>query len=208
MKEESQAGKAYAEIRKQILSNQLVSGMRLKEDVWSKRLEVNRSGVREALTRLTGEQLLVSGEKGGFFVKSFTRDDALEIRQLREVLEIGALQHVIKQISRERLDELYTICDDFKAMIERGYFGGALEADMKFHELLIDSAGNEKLKNIYQISNIPILHQKLGKAQTHLEDYRRTDIEHRQVVKALEDGDLALAVSTLSNHLRRGEYFL
>ncbi len=208
MKEESQAGKAYFEIRKQILSNQLGSGTRLKEDEWAKRLEVNRSGIREALTRLTGEQLLVSGPKGGFFVKPFTIEDVTETSQLREILEMGALQLSIVNITPEKLDELDMICDDYSAMIEKGYFGGALEADMRFHELLIESAGNKKLKNVYQMSNIPLLHHKVGKLHTHVNDYRLTDKEHRQIVGALRDKDLKLAIDTLIAHLRRGKYFL
>ncbi len=208
MKEESQAGRAYSEIRKQILSNQLGSGTRLKEDEWSKRLEINRSGIREALTRLTGEQLLVSGEKGGFFVRPFTIEDLTDTSQLRELLEVGALQLAIAIITPEKLDEMEATCDDFSAMIAKGYFGGALEADMRFHELLIEASGNQKLKNVYKISNIPLLHQKVGKFHTHVNHYRLTDKEHRQIVKALRDKDLKLATETLVAHLRRGKFFL
>ncbi len=45
--------------------------------------------VREALTRLLGENLVVFGEKGGYFVKSMTPNDIKEIRELRELLELG-----------------------------------------------------------------------------------------------------------------------
>jgi DNA-binding GntR family transcriptional regulator len=36
--------------------------------------------------------MLEFGEKGGFFVKSITTDDIQELRELREVLELGALR--------------------------------------------------------------------------------------------------------------------
>ncbi|WP_028664377.1 GntR family transcriptional regulator [Runella zeae] len=205
MKIDSLANKVYIELRKKILSNQLVSGTRLKEDIWAKRLDVNRMAVREALTRLLGEQLIETGEKGGYFVKSMSAEDVRQIRELREILELGAIRLAIQKIDEQGIQKLEEICNDFTSMVERGYFGGACEADVKFHETLIDCAQNEKLKDIYEISNIPLFHQKLGKSQTHMDDYELTDQEHRQILKALKEKDIKLAEETLSKHLLRGE---
>ncbi|GAB3795249.1 GntR family transcriptional regulator [Spirosoma humi] len=205
MKVDSLANKAYIEIRRKILSNQLVAGTRLKEDLWAKKIDVNRMAVREALTRLQGEQLIIFGEKGGYFVKSMTASDIREIREIRELLELGALRLAIQKIDDQQLAKLEEICNDFSSMVERGYLSGALEADVKFHETLIDCAGNSKLMDIYQISNIPLFHQKIGKTQIHMDDYELTDQEHRQILKGLKDKDLPLAQEALTKHLLRGE---
>ncbi|NBB19850.1 FCD domain-containing protein [Runella sp. CRIBMP] len=205
MKIDSLANKVYSELRKKILSNQLVSGTRLKEDIWAKRLDVNRMAVREALTRLLGEQLIETGEKGGYFVKSMSVEDVRQIRELREILELGAIRLAIQKIDEKGIQKLEEICNDFTSMVERGYFGGACEADVKFHETIIDSAQNDKLKDIYEISNIPLFHQKLGKSQTHMDDYELTDQEHRQLLKAIKEKDVKLAEETLTKHLLRGE---
>lgn len=205
MKEDSLSNRAYTELRKKILSNQLTSGTRLKEDEWSKRLDVNRMAIREALTRLLGEQLIVQGEKGGFFVKTLTLEDSHKIRELREILEIGALRLLIQKVTAEQITELDRICDDFSSMVERGYFGGACEADVKFHETLIECAGNERLVELYQASNIPLFHQKLGKTQTHMDDYELTDQEHREIVAGIKDHDIKRAEEALLKHLIRGE---
>lgn len=205
MKEDSLSNKAYTELRKKILSNQLTSGTRLKEDEWSKKLDANRMAIREALTRLLGEQLIVQGEKGGFFVKTLTLEDSHKIRELREILEVGALRLLIQKITASQIAELDRICDDFSSMVERGYFGGACEADVKFHETLIECAGNEKLIYLYQASNIPLFHQKLGKTQTHMDDYELTDQEHREIVAGIRHGDIRRAEEALMKHLTRGE---
>ncbi|GGH46911.1 GntR family transcriptional regulator [Dyadobacter endophyticus] len=205
MKEDSLSNRAYTELRKKILSNQLTSGTRLKEDEWSKKLDVNRMAIREALTRLLGEQLIVQGEKGGFFVKTLTLEDSHKIRELREILEVGALRLLIQKITAGQISELDRICDDFSSMVERGYFGGACEADVKFHETLIECAGNERLVDLYQASNIPLFHQKLGKTQTHMDDYELTDQEHREIVAGIKDRDIKRAEEALLKHLIRGE---
>lgn len=205
MKEDSLSNKAYTELRKKILSNQLTPGTRLKEDEWSKKLEVNRMAIREALARLLGEQLIVQGEKGGFFVKTLTLEDSHKIRELREILEVGALRLLINKVSPGQIGELNRICDDFTSMVERGYFGGACEADVKYHEMLIECAGNERLADLYRASNIPLFHQKLGKTQTHMDDYELTDQEHREIVAGIKAGDIKRAEEALMKHLIRGE---
>jgi len=205
MKSESLSGKVYAEIRRKILSNQVTAGTRLKEDAWAKKMDVSRIAVREALNRLLGENLVEFGEKGGYFVKSMTALDIKEIRELREILELGAIRLAFDKIEKQTIEELEKICDDFTSMVKGGYFGGALEADVKFHETLIIAAKNDKLLHAYKNSNIPLFHQKLGNNQTHMNDYEQTDQEHRQILDALKTKNLQLAEITLSRHLIRGE---
>ena len=137
MKNDSLASKVYSEIRRKILSNQLQPGTRLKEDAWAKKSEVSRMAVREALTRLLGEKLVIFGEKGGYFVKPMTTEDVHEIRELREILELGALKLACKKINKQQVAKLEKICDDFTSMVQQGYFSGACEADIKFHETLL-----------------------------------------------------------------------
>lgn len=205
MKTDSLANKVYVELRRKILSNQLVPGMRLKEDVWAKKTEVSRMAVREALTRLLGENLVVFGEKGGYFVKSMTAEDIRQIRELRELLELGAIRMAIPKLGKADITTLEKICDDFTNMVKSGYMSGACEADMKFHETLISLSGNTKLMEIYQSSNIPLFHMKLGKMLVQMDDYEQTDEEHRAILQALKNKDVKKAEEALVKHLLRGE---
>lgn len=206
MKEESQAHRAYSEIRRKVLSNQLLPNTRLKEDAWAKQLGVNRMAIREALTRLLGEQMLLKGERGGFFVKGFSIKDVSEIREIREILEYGAIKLIIEQDDvKPIVARLLTICNDYKNMVEKGYFGGACEADLKFHETLIEESGNQKLIELYKVSNIPLFHQKIVQAQSDSNDYGITETEHMALVAAIEKKDLSQARAVLEKHLARGE---
>ena len=205
MKTDSLASRAFLEIRKKILSNQLPPNTRLKEDEWAKKIGVSRMAVREALTRLLGEDLVILGEKGGYYIKPLLASEVHYIRELREVLELGAVRLAFKKMNKEQLTNLEKICDDFTGMVQKGYFNGALEADMKFHETLVEYSGNTKLQQVYRSSHIPLFHQKLGKTQTTMNDYEQTDAEHRQIVKALKEKKLPLAEQTLVKHFARGE---
>lgn len=205
MKNASQGLKAYEEIRRKVLSNQILPGTRLKEDFWSKKIEVSRISVREALTRLLGEGLVYTGERGGFFVNELSPADIHEIRELREILELGAIRLAFKKITRSQVDQLEKICQDFTLMVGKGYLSGACEADVRFHETLVSLSGNAKLIRAYKYSHIPLFHQRLSAAQQSLNDYDLTDREHRAIVKALKERNLAQAEKLLIQHFARGE---
>lgn len=205
MKNDSLAKKAFLELRKKILSNQLIPNTRLKEDEWAKKIGVSRMAVREALTRLLGEGLLVMGEKGGYFIKPLLPADVHEIRELREILELGALRLAFKKMTKDHYSVLEKICDDFTLMVKKGYYSGALEADVKFHETLVEYSANNKLRQVYMSSHIPLFHQKLGQTQIGMDDYEQTDKEHRQILNALKDKNLKQAEQTMMKHFARGE---
>jgi DNA-binding GntR family transcriptional regulator len=205
VKKDTQANKAYHEIRRNILTTQLHPNTRLKEDHWSKKLNVSRMAVREALTRLLGEGLVTSGEKGGYFVTEMTEEDVLQIREAREVLEIAALELAIKRLDDSKIAKLESICDDFSVMVKKGYLSGANEVDLRFHEKLVELSGNRKLLNAYHYCHIPIFHRKLGHSHLTLDDYDQTDAEHREILKALKNKKIETAKEMLIKHFRRGE---
>ena len=204
MKSDSLALKAYNELRKKILSQQLAPNTRLKEDEWALKVKVSRMAIREALNRLLGEGLLKVGEKGGYFVKPVTVEDVKQIRELREILELGAIRLAYEKITPAEINQLEKICDNFSMMAAEGYTSGACEADIKFHETLMKCAHNEKLLQLYITSHIPLFHEKMGKAMGTIDDHEQTDKEHRQIVKALKTKNLKLAEQTLTAHFARG----
>lgn len=204
MKNESLAHKAYTELRRKILSAQIPPNTRLKEDFWAKKLSVSRMAIRETLTRLLGEQLVSLGPKGGYFVNSLGPDDIIEIRELREILELGAVRLAHEKITRDQISRLEKICKDFTSMVEQGYYAGACEADLKFHETLMECSGNEKLLRTYTNSHIPLFHRQLTKNKNSEDDYELTDKEHRAIVKALKEKNLQQAEEVLRMHFARG----
>jgi DNA-binding GntR family transcriptional regulator len=204
VKSDSLALKAYTEIRSKILSTQIPPNTRLKEDFWAKKLSVSRMAIRETLTRLLGEELVTVGPKGGYFVSSLSSGDIAQIRELREVLELGAVRLAYSKITKEQISRLEKICNDFTSMIEQGYFAGACEADLKFHEMIMECSGNEKLLHVYMNSHIPLFHQQLLKSNNLEGDYELTDKEHRAIVKALKDKNLNQAEKVMKLHFARG----
>jgi len=205
MKKDTQADLVYQELRRRILIGQIEPNSRLTEDLWAKKLTVSRMAVREALTRLYGEGLVQSGEKGGYYLAEMKCEDVVHIRELREILELAAVKLAIDRITEMQLVELANLCQDFSTMVEKGYILGACEADIKFHETLVSFAGNPRLLTLYHKAHIPLFQQKIGKTKEYLDDYDLTTTEHLTLVTALRMKDLKLAEETLKQHFKRGE---
>jgi DNA-binding GntR family transcriptional regulator len=200
----TQSQHAYEEIRRRILTLEIRPEERLKEQEWSKKLNLGRLAIREALTRLHGEAMLVRGEKGGFFVARMTAEDVREIHELREILEVAAIALAKSHITRAQIEELEGACDDFAYMVKKGYSTAACEADRRFHTLLIAASGNKKLQHVYDLSHIPLFHIRLSQSREYMDDYADTEREHREITKALRVGNTNKAATLLRAHFARG----
>jgi DNA-binding GntR family transcriptional regulator len=205
MSKTTQAEEAFREMRRQILILEARPDERLKEELWAERLRVSRPAVREALTRLHGEGLVVKGKKGGYFVAPMTAADVREIREAREIIEVAAVKLAAQRASEAELDAIEETCDDFAGMVCKGYHSAACEADRRFHELLVRASGNSKLIRAYHCCHIPLFHVRLGQSREYMDDYADTEKEHRAIVGCLRKRDGEAAVKTLQAHIGRGE---
>jgi Transcriptional regulators len=93
--EKTIAERAYRTIREDIISGTLRPGEKLKIDILRKRYGFGAAPLREALSRLTGDNLVnVMGQRG-FVVAPISARDVSEIGDLRKLLEIEALARSI-----------------------------------------------------------------------------------------------------------------
>ena len=69
--------RALTELRQRILSGELQGGARLLEVPLAEMLQISRTPVREAMSRLAEEGLLDRVRSGGFVVRSFGFADGL-----------------------------------------------------------------------------------------------------------------------------------
>src|SRR5512138_1879456 len=79
--------RALVELRQRILSGELQGGKRLLEVPMAELLQISRTPVREAMSRLVEEGLLERAKSGGFIVRAFGLEDVIDAIELRGVLE-------------------------------------------------------------------------------------------------------------------------
>jgi len=95
--EKNHALRAMEELRRRIFGGEIAGGTRLYEVALAKDLNVSRTPIRDALSRLVEEGLLERGRNTGFIVRSFTFADVVDAIELRGVLEGTAARYAAER---------------------------------------------------------------------------------------------------------------
>jgi GntR family transcriptional regulator of vanillate catabolism len=142
------AMRALIELRQRILSGELAGGMRLFEVPLAEQLEISRTPIREAMSRLTEEGLLDRAQNGGFVVRTFTYADVVDAIELRGVLEGTAARLAAERgVSVEALERIRNIAGQidkcFGAMPGDVEFESYSELNAEFHRELAGLSGSD-----------------------------------------------------------------
>jgi len=193
-------------LRTAIVHGYFGPGERLREEALAKSLGVSRGPVREALSQLEREGLVVIQRNRGTFVARLTREDAEEIYSLRRVLERLAVQRVIQYAAPTHFAAMRQVVETMHAYTERGITEQeAAELDVQFHELLYQASDHTRLYDCW-VSLRRQIHILLLSRNVANADFRViTGSAHAVILDALEDRDEARAIGLIEDHLR-GSY--
>ena len=90
------ASRVYEQIRRDILRLALAPGQKLLLEQLKERYDVGLSPLREALSRLASDRLVVSEDQRGFRVAPVSTEDLIDLTRLRQWLESMALRMAIE----------------------------------------------------------------------------------------------------------------
>lgn len=188
---------AYEYLLDSILSNKLLPGEPIIETEIAIALHTSRTPVREALKALESDGLVSHYPLKGTFVSEITPYDVEEIFYLRSMLEIGALQLAYDKISAEELNKIEGM---FSSLHAESPSEAYRIADKSLHSLIVDRAGNSRLKQFLNILNVQI---ERFRRMAALEPTRLTNSkkEHLEIVNQLRKKDLAACEESLKKHL-------
>ena len=193
---------AYEELRVRIITNGFAPGEILKEKDLMAQLAIGRSPLREILFRLQEENLIKPLPRLGYMVTTLDIFEVRDLVELRRELEGYAGYLAAQRITTGQLEEMRTIIRE--AETETGetkdvsniteYF------DTRFHSLLYQAAGNQKLVKILQDLHIVMLRiwfhvglDAIGFAQQAQNFY--------EVLEALEQKDPVKVRTAMEDHV-------
>lgn len=143
--------RAWRQIRTDILGGTLAPGRKLTLDRLRDGYGVGVGTLRESLSRLIAERLVVAEGQRGFEVAPLSERELRELAQLRLLLEGHALEHAFRSGDVEWEARVVAAHHKLSQMEERLRAGGtaALEAwrgfDAAFHQTLISACGSRML---------------------------------------------------------------
>jgi DNA-binding GntR family transcriptional regulator len=142
--EHSRIEEAYSGIKGMILSGQLHPGHKLVHEDLATTLEVSRTPVREALERLFQEGFVTRQPRRGFYVGAIAKDEARELYDAREAMELHALSVTLAlgPISRRAINDLSEYVDRYNVLLKEGSIRERVLVDVLFHLKLAELSGN------------------------------------------------------------------
>lgn len=136
----------YEVLRHRIMNNQLPGGSQLLEEQVSAELQVSRTPVREALSRLESDGLVQPVRRHGYLVTPITLDDIREIYQVLSPLETVAAELLAnKETNKEEVKQLQECVDRMAESLKKNDLDAWAAADELFHTKLVELCGNKRL---------------------------------------------------------------
>lgn len=180
----SLSDRAYLAMRHLILQGDLPPRTKLAELELANVIPVSRTPIREALRRLRDEGLVTMGSSRVLEVKDADFEEALHTYQILEVLEPLAAQLATTHISDELIAELWESIELTEFFFEKYRWDDVTRESQRFHELLYDASGNERLAQL--IRRLREETHRFRRFRTRdPELVRRSLQEDREIVEAL-----------------------
>ena len=189
-----------ATLEEEILTGKLAAGTALTEQSLSTRLGVSRTPIRAALHTIAEEGLIDLVPNRGAVVIGVTREDLVDIYNIRMRLEGLASATAARRISEDDLTKLRESVELAEFYIQKNDTEHLKELDTAFHSIIYRASGNRMLcKTLSELHRNITSYRKLSLAVPgRLEKSVR---EHREILEAIEAGDAEMADRLTSAHI-------
>jgi phosphonate utilization transcriptional regulator len=199
LKAHSLPGLVQREIERMIRAGDLAAGARLREAEVAAMLGVSRGPVREAFRALEESGLVRLEKNRGVFVREIDGDEADDIFEVRAVLDEFAGRRAAQSASPAQAAELRELVLRMEKAVGRGDADAYYEANLAFHDRIVELAGNPKLTALYRrLVNELHLHRRTALKQAGILPLSMR--EHRTIVEHIAARQAAAAGRALYEH--------
>lgn len=135
--------RAYRALEEEIVTLRIPPGAVVSEAILSRRLEVGRTPVREALQRLAREWLVVIMPRRGIVVSEIDTIRQLRVLEVRREIERFLARSAAKRATQVQRAQFQEIAAGMDIAAEQADDITFMRLDREFNLLLLDAAGNE-----------------------------------------------------------------
>ncbi|MFH0345936.1 GntR family transcriptional regulator [Bacillus sp. SW14] len=190
---------ALEQIQKWIVEGILAPGEKINDDELAKALGVSRTPVREALQLLAVQGFVEMSPGRETRISQIEKNDVFKVYPPMAALQSTAAELAIDNIQSSHLEEMAAINQQMKMAIDRNEIYEVLGLDKAFHDVMIDAANNEYIRNFTSVLHMHILRLEylfFKSPQNSIE-------EHEQMIQACKEKDRKKAAElTYSNWIK------
>jgi DNA-binding GntR family transcriptional regulator len=198
----------YRILRERFLSGQFRPGERLHLDEMQKQMQISRTPLKDALNRLAVEGLVIIKPRSGTFLAPLNVREVSESFDVRNVLELYAIETLAPAISETQLRELRALLQELRQELQRARetkdYVCYVDDDHKLHAMIVEFSGNLKLRDAWSQVNVFVQMARLH-YEDETEEFAVTQKEHEDIMRALERRDPAQARAALNWHIQRSK---
>lgn len=197
---------AYDQLRRMVLTRQLLPDTVLDVDGLAERMKTAASSVYYALTRLAGDNLIERDPDRGHVVRRVDVAAVDDAHDGKLAIELGSAEMTVGRLSEAQLNEFEQLADLTAQHLSGGHFTdvmGYIEANETFHTYPIAACGISSLLEAYRRLSLPDLMNRTLSADIEVSERLLDD--HRQLVDAYRRGDLAEAKRIIMRHNELGK---
>jgi len=187
-------------LRSAIIMGSYEPGERLIEATLSTELGTSRGPVREALKQLENEGLVMSFPYRGAVVLGVSDEEVQEVLiPIRLTLERYSFLHALDRMTEDDLAELGKQVWLMEQAAAAGDLARHVEADLRFHEIVISASGQTHTVQIWRTiwPRIRAYFYRYGRGR----DLAAMVDEHRELLAALQARDHELMLALLERHI-------
>ena len=199
VKEHSLTSALKTELERLIFDGRIKAGERINESSLAAQFKTSRGPLREALQAL-GEQGLISFARNrGAFVRRIDLAEAEELYDLRAALDDEVARKVAGRLTKGQGAALERLLSEMDGDVRANDIARYYANNLRFHDLLVQYAGNRRLAEIYR-RVIKELH--LFRLQgLYAGGAAISNVEHRHILSAIKTGDADGAGQAMRAHI-------
>ena len=196
-----------------IFSEEYLPGARLIERDLAKKLSLSRVPVREGLLKLASKGILLKDNVNrGLRLRDYSPVEVSQLHEYREAIELASVRSACHYRTATTVVQLELICDEMDTEAQRAPSPRWFELDWQFHQTVVESSGNARFLNDFDLLMIECNYVFYRLPDTMLPRGHREDPllstlvkgvvdAHRQIALFIEARDTNGAVEAMRLHL-------
>lgn len=192
---------AYSKIKEYIVEEIFEPGSFLSERELIEMLDMSKTPIKSALTKLEAEGFLTVSNKQGILIHDISLERIINIYDLRTALETYTCKMLCGKLTSEQIEEIERNLEDTRQAVYELNAKKFTAVDHEFHLLLCLCTDNMEIYRILQNYNDHlkrITFKHLKKDPNRMKQFLK---EHEEIFQLLKNGD-EKSVEIMKDHLQ------
>lgn len=190
---------ALTRLRDEIIKGKIRPNERLIAADLAQRLSTSRTPIREALQLLEAEQLVVA-VKRGYVVREHTKEEIVEIYEVRAALEGMAARLAAQKTGASAYQEIESIGAHRDSLIASNDRKLIVDLNDEFHAAIFTACGNSRLDRINRSNSQHFFNYRISELYTK-EETKISIKGHAVILKAIKNHDADQADAAAQEHV-------